>query len=117
MRIALAILLLRLAMSLQASRGDIVEGNPASPVRVLIYEDLQCRDCQQFRTLLDEKILPRYGTRVAFVHRDFPLGKHDWARAAADRGRAGFTERNPAIGRHLPARRSCPNRITLRPPR
>ena len=65
------------------TRPDIVEGNPASPVRVLIYEDLQCSDCQNLRTLLDEKILPRYGRRVAFVHRDLPLPKHDWARPAA----------------------------------
>jgi len=66
-----------------AARNDIVEGNPASPVKVLIYEDLQCSDCAHFRVLLDEKILPRYGSRVAFIHRDFPLGKHDWARPAA----------------------------------
>ncbi len=97
MRIALAILLCALAMSLRASRGDIVEGNPASPVRVLIYEDLQCPDCRQFRALLDQKILPRYGTRVAFVHRDFPLGKHEWARAAAIAGR-WISERNPQLG-------------------
>ena len=32
---------------------------------------------------MDQKILPRYGTKVAFVHRDFPLGKHDWAIQAA----------------------------------
>jgi protein-disulfide isomerase len=60
-----------------------MEGNPASPVKVLIYEDLQCGDCARFRVLLDEKILPRYRTRVAFIHRDFPLGKHDWAVPAA----------------------------------
>jgi protein-disulfide isomerase len=68
-------------------RSEIVEGNPASPVRVVIYEDLQCSDCERLRTMLDEKILPRYGSRVAFIHRDFPLGKHDWARQAAVAGR------------------------------
>jgi protein-disulfide isomerase len=66
-----------------ASRNDVVEGNPASPVKVLIYEDLQCGDCARFRVLLDEKILPRYRSRVAFIHRDVPLGKHDWAVPAA----------------------------------
>jgi protein-disulfide isomerase len=66
-----------------AARNDIMEGNPASPVRVLIYEDLQCSDCARFRVLLDEKILPKYGSKVAFVHRDCPLGKHEWARPAA----------------------------------
>jgi len=66
-----------------AFRNDVLEGNPTSPVRVLIYGDLQSSDCARFRVLLDQKILPRYGSRVAFVHRDFPLGKHDWARPAA----------------------------------
>jgi protein-disulfide isomerase len=71
------------AASLFGARAEIVEGNPLSPVRVVIYEDLQCSDCQNFRTLLDQKLLPRFGTRVAFVHRDLPLPRHDWARAAA----------------------------------
>jgi protein-disulfide isomerase len=85
MRIPAAGLVLTLVAShcAFASRNDVMEGNPASSVKVLIYEDLQCSDCARFRTLLDEKILPRYGTRVAFIHRDFPLGKHDWAVPAA----------------------------------
>ncbi|MBI5083335.1 MAG: thioredoxin domain-containing protein [Acidobacteria bacterium] len=60
-----------------------VEGNSKSPVRVLIYEDLQCPDCSIFRKALDERLLPRYRTSVAFEHRDFPLPKHAWAREAA----------------------------------
>ena len=69
--------------ALLAMRAEVVEGNPASPVRVVIYEDLQCPDCERLRVMLDEKILARYGSRVAFIHRDFPLGRHDWARQAA----------------------------------
>ena len=61
----------------------LVEGNPQSPVKVLIFEDLQCPDCAVFRVMLDKEILPKYGTRVAFEHRDFPLPKHNWARKAA----------------------------------
>jgi protein-disulfide isomerase len=68
---------------LGATKVELVEGNASSPVRVMIYEDLQCGDCLALRNLLDQKILPKYGTRVAFVHRDFPLPKHEWARAAA----------------------------------
>jgi protein-disulfide isomerase len=60
-----------------------VEGRADSPVRVVVYENLQCSDCAAFRRMLDEKLLPRYGGRVAFVHRDFPLAKHAWARKAA----------------------------------
>lgn len=76
---------------------EMVEGNPASGIRVVIYEDLQCGDCLAFRTLLDDKLLPRYGSKVAFVHRDFPLGKHDWARFAAIAGRWVY-ERNHELG-------------------
>jgi protein-disulfide isomerase len=66
-----------------AAAQRLVEGNTASPVRVLVYEDLQCPDCADFRKMLDEKLLPRYGGKVAFEHRDFPLAKHAWARKAA----------------------------------
>jgi len=80
---ALILALVAAGPSAFAAHNDVVEGNPASPVKVLIYEDLQCSDCARFRVLLDQKILPRYGSKVAFIHRDFPLGKHDWARPAA----------------------------------
>jgi protein-disulfide isomerase len=61
----------------------VVEGNPSSGVRVLIYEDLQCSDCAVFRKMLDQQLLPKYGSKVAFEHRDFPLAKHKWARQGA----------------------------------
>jgi protein-disulfide isomerase len=84
MRIGLlALLLMGGCVSLSAAPAGVVEGNPASPVKVLISEDLQCSDCANLSVLLDQKILPRYGSKVAFIHRDFPLGKHDWARPAA----------------------------------
>lgn len=74
----------------------ILEGKPDSPVRVVIYEDLQCPDCAVFRKMLDEKLLPKYGARVAFDHRDFPLAKHAWARQAAIAGRY-FLSISPAL--------------------
>lgn len=65
------------------AQGPLVEGNPRSEVRVVIYEDLQCPDCAAFRRMLDDKLLPLYADKVAFEHRDFPLAKHAWARPAA----------------------------------
>ncbi|MGE5648111.1 MAG: thioredoxin domain-containing protein [Acidobacteriota bacterium] len=76
--------------------GRLVEGNPESPVRVLIFEDLQCPDCAAFRNLMDEKLLPKYGGTVAFEHRDFPLAKHAWARQAAVAARF-FQEKSPEL--------------------
>jgi len=72
-----------LLLFLLAPPGPLVEGNPQSTVRVLIYEDLQCSDCADLRKMLDAQLLPRYAATVAFEHRDFPLPKHKWARDAA----------------------------------
>ena len=73
-----------------------VEGNAASAVRVIIYEDLQCPDCAAFRMMMDKHLLPKYGKKVAFEHRDFPLAKHAWARDAAVASRM-FAERSPEL--------------------
>jgi len=54
-----------------------------SRLRVVIFEDLQCPDSAAFGIMLHEKLLPKYASRVDFERRDFPLPKHDWARAAA----------------------------------
>lgn len=81
MKIPIAVLAFS-ALSFAAMK-PLVEGNAASPVRVIIYEDLQCPDCADFRAMLDRQILPKYATMAAFEHRDFPLPKHKWARQAA----------------------------------
>jgi NAD(P)-dependent dehydrogenase (short-subunit alcohol dehydrogenase family) len=54
-----------------------------SKVTVTIYTNLQCGDCTVFDTLLNNELLPKYRGKVKFVHRDFPLEKHAWAKAAA----------------------------------
>lgn len=74
---------LALLCTAMQAQPPLVEGKKDSPVRVLIYEDLQCPDCAAFRDMLDQKLLPKYGSRVAFEHRDFPLAKHAWARPAS----------------------------------
>lgn len=92
----LLLTLLTTSMGLTAQQ-PIVEGLAESKVRVLIYEDLQCPDCAAFRRMMDAELLPRYADRVAFVHRDFPLAKHAWARKAAIAARY-FSERNRELG-------------------
>jgi protein-disulfide isomerase len=78
---ALAIMLT--APLLMHAEQRLIEGNAASAVRVVIYEDLQCGDCANFRKMMDEHLLPRFASKVAFEHYDFPLAKHNWARPAA----------------------------------
>ncbi len=78
------------------AQPHLVEGKAESPVRVVIYEDLQCPDCADFRVMLDTQLLPKYGAKVAFEHRDFPLPKHKWARPAAVAARF-FYGQSPAL--------------------
>jgi len=85
-----------LLLLLMAPPGPLVEGNPQGQVRVLIYEDLQCSDCAEFRKMLDARLLPKYAATVAFEHRDFPLPKHKWARDAAVAAR-WFQQKRPEI--------------------
>jgi len=80
-----------------AADSHLMEGVAQSPVRVLIYEDLQCPDCATFRTMLDGQLLPRYASTVRFEHRDFPLAKHAWARKAAIAARF-FEDQKPGLG-------------------
>jgi protein-disulfide isomerase len=86
-----------LASAFVAPAAGPIEGNPKSPVRVIIYENLQCSDCAVFRKMLDDQLLPKYGDKVAFEHRDFPLAKHAWARPAALTARH-FDQAKPGLG-------------------
>jgi len=70
-------------MTVLSVEQHLVEGDPESPVRILVYEDLQCGDCQTLRVILDQVVLPRFGAQIAVEHRDFPLAKHPWAWPAA----------------------------------
>ncbi len=92
-RLGAALLLSSIGLAAQG----LVEGRAGSPVRVIIYEDLQCPDCANFRVMMDQQLLPKYGDRVEFIHRDFPLAKHAWARRAAIAARF-FTEKDPQLG-------------------
>ncbi len=92
----LALATLWLGSSMLASGQLPVEGNASSSFRVVIYEDLQCPDCADFREMLDKHLLPKYGKKVAFEHRDFPLAKHAWARKAAIAGRM-IAEKDPQL--------------------
>lgn len=60
-----------------------IEGNPASSVRVIAFEDLQCGDCAVWRRMLDDVLLEDFGAKVAFISRDFALSRHNWAELAA----------------------------------
>lgn len=88
---------LALLLFMAGAHADVAEGNTDSTVKVQIYEDLQGGDCARFEAILQQKLLPKYGTRVVFVHHDFPLGRHDWARDGAIASRWVY-EQDPRKG-------------------
>jgi protein-disulfide isomerase len=79
----------------------MMPGATQTPLRVLIFEDLQCPDCAVFQTMLDAQLLPRFASRVRFEHHDFPLPKHAWARKAAIAARF-FDEVRTGLGLEFP---------------
>lgn len=95
-----------------ALMARLIEGDPQAAVRIVVYEDLQCGDCHTFREMLDQKILPKYGQRVAVEHRDFPLTKHAWAKPAAVAARH-FERENPKLALEF-RRVTLANRATIK---
>ena len=75
-----------------------------SLVTVTVFEDLACGDCADYAQMLDEHLAPKYGRRVLFVQKDFPLEKHEWAYAAAVAARY-LSSRSPAAAHRF--RRYC----------
>lgn len=80
-----------------AAAPDPIAGNVKSPVRVIIYQDLECPDCARWHGIFETQIIPRYGARVGFEFRDFPLPQHLWSFNAAVLARY-FDTRNLRIG-------------------
>jgi len=75
-----------LAPELQASiaKGNAGAFGPAdAKVTVVEFSDFQCPYCSRAATAVDQ-IKEKYGTRVRFVFRQFPLPMHQNARGAAE---------------------------------
>ena len=63
---------------------DHVRGGDANDMKVLVveYADLQCPGCAAAMPYI-HKLYEKYGDRVGFVYRNFPITGHQNARAAA----------------------------------
>ena len=74
--------------TLVSSGGRPARGGPASaPVEIVGFDDLECPYCAKLHAQLFPALVARYGDKVHFVYRDFPLSEqmHPWAmRAAVD---------------------------------
>ena len=100
-RLVVLALLLSLACSsaggrvVISSRGPHPASNPAAAVLVLEYADLQCPSCRVAHSNIVAPLLARYGARIRYELRHFPLRSlhplaleaAEAAECAADQGR------------------------------
>ena len=52
-------------------------------VTIVEYADLECPTCAHFQKFLESDFLPRYGSKVRVVFKEFPLPSHTWSATAA----------------------------------
>ena len=81
------------AILISAPRIDVaydrsrVRGNPSAPVMIIEFSDYQCPYCHQVEPTL-KQVLAKYGDKVSFAYRDFPLSQmHAQAEIAAEASR------------------------------
>ena len=66
---------------------DITYGPENPQLTVIEYSDFQCPFCAEYAKWLTE-LRAKYGDRVQFVFRNYPLANHEWATLAAKVGYA-----------------------------
>ncbi|MGO8790086.1 MAG: DsbA family protein [Terriglobia bacterium] len=68
-------------ISLQDQAG---QGPPNAPVTLVEYSDLECPVCAHMQEELETDIVPKYGSKLRVVFKEFPLVTiHDWALTGA----------------------------------
>lgn len=55
---------------------DHIRGNPAAEVSLMEYSDFECGFCKRFHST-PQALMTRFGNRVNWVYRHFPLPNHD----------------------------------------
>ncbi len=58
-------------------------GAESAPVRIVVFDDLECPFCARMHAQLFPALLNRYGDKVRVAYKDFPLSQHPWAIHAA----------------------------------
>lgn len=55
-------------------------GPASAPVTVVEFSDLQCPSCARVHEFLEKELVPKYGSKVRVVYKEFPLPMiHDWS--------------------------------------
>ena len=59
-----------------------IKGNPAAPISIVEFMDIQCPYCSRFHPVVDQ-VLATYPDKVNFILKNFPLQFHPMAKPAA----------------------------------
>jgi protein-disulfide isomerase len=74
-----------------ATSQDISYGPADAALTVIEYSDFQCPFCAQYAKWL-KTLREKYGDRVRFVYRFYPLANHQWATLSAKAGYAAWKQ-------------------------
>ena len=58
-------------------------GGEQAPVLIVGFDDLECPYCARLHQTIFPALTARYGDKVRFVYKDYPLEMHPWAMRAA----------------------------------
>jgi protein-disulfide isomerase len=64
--------------------GDPQKGPDNAKVTIVEFSDFQCPYCKRFRDSTLDALLKKYGDKIRFVYRDYPLPFHSQAQKAAE---------------------------------
>jgi protein-disulfide isomerase len=73
------------------SSTDITFGPSDPELTVIEYSDFQCPYCAEYATWVTQ-LREKYGDRVQFVYRFYPLANHQWATLAAKTAYAAYLQ-------------------------
>jgi len=59
------------------------KGPENAPVTIIEYSDFQCPYCSKAYQTMEKDILKKYGKKVRFIFKHYPLDFHPWAMSAA----------------------------------
>lgn len=59
------------------------QGPANAPVTIVEYADLECPSCARMHQYLESDFMPKYGSKVRLVFKEFPLPMHEWSRFGA----------------------------------
>lgn len=76
-------------------------GGESAPVRIVVFDDLECPFCAKMHAQLFPALLNRYGDKVRIAYKDFPLSQHPWAIHAAIDADCLATQNTPAYWKYV----------------